>query len=85
MFVAGMDGCRAGWVCFKVEVTSLVTSMAIIELPSLLRNKPPGLACLGIDIPIGLLDGSRACDRAARKCLSSPVAPASSQHPVGRL
>jgi len=69
MFVAGVDGCRAGWVCFKVEVTSLATSLTVIDLRSLLQNRPSGLACLGIDIPIGLLDGSRACDKAARKLL----------------
>jgi predicted RNase H-like nuclease len=72
MFVAGVDGCRAGWVWFKVKVTSLATSVAVIELPSLLKNRPSDLACLGIDIPIGLLDGSRACDQAARKLLGQP-------------
>jgi predicted RNase H-like nuclease len=74
MFVAGADGCRSpqGWVCFKVDVTSLATSLAVIELPSLLNNRPSDLAFLGIDIPIGLLDGSRACDKAARKLLGQP-------------
>jgi predicted RNase H-like nuclease len=72
MFVAGVDGCRAGWFCFKVEVTSLATSAAVIELPSLLKNRPSDIACLGIDIPIGLLDGSRGCDKAARKLLGQP-------------
>jgi predicted RNase H-like nuclease len=38
----------------------------------MLRNKPDGLAILAIDIPIGLLDGSRACDKAARKMLGQP-------------
>lgn len=37
-----------------------------------MRKRPPELACLGIDIPIGLLDGSRACDKAARKLLGQP-------------
>src|SRR5947208_13629131 len=74
MSVAGADACRAseGWVCFKVEGTSLATSVAVIELPSLLKNRPSDLACLAIDIPIGLLDGSRACDKAARKLLGQP-------------
>jgi len=72
MFVAGVDGCPAGWVWFKVELPSLVTSVAIIDLPSLLRNRPPDLACLGIDIPIGLMDGPRACDTAARNLLRQP-------------
>src|SRR5208337_1657946 len=69
MFVSGVDGCRAGWIAFKVELPSRVTSVEVIDLPAWLKNRPPELACLGIDIPIGLLDGSRACDREARKCL----------------
>ena len=72
MFVAGVDGCRAGWVAFKVELPSLITSVEVIDLPALLRKRPPELACLGIDIPIGLLDGSRACDKASRKLLGQP-------------
>src|ERR1700687_5597633 len=72
MFVAGVDGCRAGWVRFAVEVTSLATSVDVLDLPELLRSRLPDLACIGIDIPIGLLDGSRACDKAARKLLGQP-------------
>src|SRR2546430_2560751 len=69
MFVAGADGCRGGWVCFKVEVSSLATSLEVLDLPSILKNKPPDLVCIGIDIPIGLRDGFRACDKAAPKLL----------------
>jgi len=71
-FVAGVDGCRAGWIAFNVELPSLVTSVAVLDLPSLLKNRPNDLAFLAIDIPIGLLDGSRACDKAARKLLRQP-------------
>jgi len=53
-------------------VTSLATSVEVIELPSLLKNRLSDLACLAIDIPMGLLDGSRACDKAARKLLGQP-------------
>jgi predicted RNase H-like nuclease len=35
-------------------------------------RSPPELTFLGIDIPIGLLDGTRACDLAARKLLGQP-------------
>src|ERR1017187_1478974 len=69
MFVAGVDGCRAGWIALKVELPSRMTSVEVIDLPALLRKRPPELAFLGIDIPIGLLDGPRACDKAARKPL----------------
>jgi predicted RNase H-like nuclease len=72
MFVAGADGCRSGWVCFKVELPSGATSVEVVDLPSILGEKPADLACLGIDIPIGLLDGPRACDLAARKLLGQP-------------
>jgi predicted RNase H-like nuclease len=66
MFVAGVDGCRGGWVTFKVE---LATSVEVLDLPAWLRECPPDLACFGIDIPIGLLGGPRSCDMAARKLL----------------
>jgi predicted RNase H-like nuclease len=72
MFVAGVDGCRAGWIAFKIELPSFATSLEVIDLPSLLTNHPSDLAFLAIDIPIGLLDGSRACDKAARKLLGQP-------------
>jgi predicted RNase H-like nuclease len=72
MFVAGVDGCRAGWVWFKVEVTSLATSVEVVDLPKSLRNRPTDLASLGIDIPIGLLDRPRRCDIEARERLGWP-------------
>src|SRR5690242_20609020 len=72
MFVAGVDGCRAGWVAFKVELPSFATSVDLVDLPKLLSNRPDNLLCLAIDIPIGLLDCSRACDKAARKLLGQP-------------
>jgi predicted RNase H-like nuclease len=72
LFVAGIDGCRGGWVVFKVHLPSWNTSVEIIDLPAVLMNKPDDLAILAIDIPIGLPDGSRACDKAARKLLGHP-------------
>jgi predicted RNase H-like nuclease len=52
-FAAGVDGCPGGWVCFLVDVRSGSTSVQVIDLSVWLRNRPPGLACIGIDIPIG--------------------------------
>ncbi len=72
MLVMGMDGCRAGWVAFKTELPTLTTSIELIDIASLLRIRPSDLAYLTIDIPIGLMDGSRACDKAARKLLGRP-------------
>jgi predicted RNase H-like nuclease len=68
-FVAGVDGCPGGWVAFRVSLDSRATDVEIVDLPAILRDRPRGLAALAIDIPIGLLDGPRACDRAARKLL----------------
>jgi predicted RNase H-like nuclease len=72
MFVAGIDGCRGGWISFKADPASLNTSVELIDLSSVLGNKPDDLAMLAIDIPIGLLDDSRACDKTARKLLGQP-------------
>src|ERR1700683_520300 len=69
MFVAGVDGCRAGWIAFKLDLASLTTSVEVVDLPAWLRKRPPDLAFPGIDIPIGLLNGPRTCDKAARKLL----------------
>jgi predicted RNase H-like nuclease len=72
MFIAGVDGCRAGWVAFEVNLINHATSVEVVDLSTWLRERPPDLACVAIDIPIGLLDGSRACDKAARKLLGQP-------------
>jgi predicted RNase H-like nuclease len=74
MFVAGVDGCHAGGIAFMVELPSRVTSAEVIDLPEWLRRRPPDLACFAIDIPVGLLYGSRACDKEARKLLGQPTA-----------
>ncbi len=72
MIVVGVDGCSAGWVAVKVELPSLATSIEVVDLQSWLNERPPDIANLGIDIPIGLFDRPRACDIAARKLLGSP-------------
>jgi predicted RNase H-like nuclease len=75
------------WVACKVELSTRVTSVEVVDLPAWLRDRPPDLACLGIDIPIGLLEGPRACDKAARKLLGQPrgssVFPASCRPALG--
>ena len=38
MLVAGVDGCRAGWVAFNVEVHSITTSVEVADLPAWLRG-----------------------------------------------
>ena len=77
MFVVGVDGCRGGWIAFKVDLPAHTTSVEVVDFSAWLREGPPDLTCIGIDIPIGLLNGSKACDKAARKLLVSRVALAS--------
>jgi predicted RNase H-like nuclease len=72
MVVAGVDGCKAGWIAFQVDIATGSSSIELIDLPGILQQRPSNLACLCIDIPIGLLDGSRACDSAARQLLGWP-------------
>lgn len=72
MFVAGVDGYRGGWIAFKVDLPTHATSVEVVDLPAWLRERPPDLGCLAIDILIGLLNGSRACGKAARKLLGQP-------------
>jgi predicted RNase H-like nuclease len=80
--VAGVDGCRAGWI---VAVTSVITESKRTNQPHtfelktffvardfkevLSKSNDCELVC--IDIPIGLSDGEepRACDVAARETL----------------
>src|SRR5689334_18245132 len=71
MFVAGVDGCRAGWVLFRVDIRSLSTYVKVVDLETLLTNRTEDLLCIGIDIPIGLIDGPRACNQAARRLLGA--------------
>ena len=75
--VAGIDGCKAGWI--------VVTERAVEVIPTLRLER---FAIAGIDMPIGLLDGPpRACDIAARKYLEhagSSVFPAPPRAALGR-
>jgi predicted RNase H-like nuclease len=58
--MAGIDGCKAGWI--------IATPDAVFVAPSLELQH---FACVGIDMPIGLVDGPpRACDKDARKYLA---------------
>jgi len=77
LIAAGIDGCRAGWVCagWDGEGWSLDCLPTLESILPMLA--PQATVC--IDIPIGLSsDGFRACDRAARQLLgkrSSSVFP----------
>lgn len=79
--VAGVDGCKAGWIVAVISATAETTGklrypLAVEDIrisphfaDVLLRTYDCTLVC--VDIPIGLSSGSepRACDAAARKLL----------------
>lgn len=70
MKIAGVDGCRNGWLCvhscegsFEAEVFA--------TFRQLLRHLSDA-AVIAVDIPIGLpTSGERACDRMARQALGA--------------
>ena len=71
--VVGVDGCRAGWVCFAVDLQSRKTTVKVIAKIFELLIGQPRPRLVAIDIPIGLpIKGARACDIAARRLLGKP-------------
>lgn len=74
-WVAGIDGCRAGWIVVLLRRTQKTWTHQVTLSPKfadILSLDPPP-AVIAIDIPIGLLDqpqpGGRDCDRQARQPL----------------
>lgn len=76
VWVAGVDGCRAGWVVVLVEKRPAGVQSPLIRVckrfDEVLALSPEPLV-IAIDIPIGLLEapqrGGRDCDRQARQLL----------------
>jgi predicted RNase H-like nuclease len=67
--VAGVDGCRAGWIAVRLAGDGRVAS-AIYPDWSTLTQGLTNAARICVDMPIGLVDaGARPCDRAARTVL----------------
>ncbi|MGZ4657241.1 MAG: DUF429 domain-containing protein [Blastococcus sp.] len=67
MAVLGVDGWRDAWVGALLDGRT-VTLLALLDVNAVLAV--PGVAVVGIDMPIGLSDdGPRACDVAARRLL----------------
>lgn len=74
MHVAGVDGCRAGWVVARLSARSpthlrLVRVWVVTDFASLLREADD-LELITVDMPIGLAEtaerGGRLCEREAR-------------------
>ena len=67
--VAGLDGCRGGWMMVRLDTTN--RQISVDFAPTWQTLDFSGLALAAVDMPIGLADrGPRACDLAARKALS---------------
>ncbi|MEO1242053.1 MAG: DUF429 domain-containing protein [Pseudomonadota bacterium] len=71
-FVLGVDGCRAGWVCVRLNVPDMTTAAFLApSFAALLAGAGAEAAMIIVDMPIGLAEtGRRACEREARKRLS---------------
>ena len=72
--VAGVDGCKAGWLLVSVDATGRIRS-AVFPTPTDLCAANAKADVVAVDVPIGLTDsGPRLCDQEARKVLRSPRA-----------
>lgn len=78
-WVAGIDGCRAGWFVVFVEYRNGVKAERHAVYPHLrdvIISADPRPEIIAVDIPIGLLEhrvrGGRECDREARRILGRP-------------
>lgn len=73
--IAGVDGCKAGWLCLTKSLTTGSIHAHILRTIHDLLNLNPRPALAMVDVPIGLPDaGSRECDLWARKVLRPPRA-----------
>jgi len=69
--VHGVDGCRKGWICVSLDLSTGELSAKVFKTAKALFKDRPGP--IGIDIPIGLPAAtSRKCDVAARRLLKVP-------------
>ncbi len=72
--VAGVDGCRDGWVCVTRHVEPPLSERAfLVKTIGEILNHADAFAVIAIDIPIGLPErisgAGRDCDAAVRKVL----------------
>lgn len=75
MMVAGLDGCRGGWVMVTVTVEGAWRSEVerVTDLAAVIGHLESGrLDAAGVDIPIGLPEtGPRRCDVEARRLIGA--------------
>lgn len=65
--VLGLDGCPSGWVAVRLEDGRVADVAVVDDLAAALAAGP--VSRIGIDMPVGLVDGLRDTDRAARERL----------------
>ncbi len=71
--IAGVDGCKAGWLRLVQDLRNGEIKSDVSADASELFDRQPQPVVLGIDIPIGLTEsGPRDCDRLARNLLGRP-------------
>lgn len=64
----GLDGCPSGWVMVRLDAGRVADVRVVDGLPDV-AGPAAGPAVLGVDMPVGLWDGPRDADRAARALL----------------
>jgi predicted RNase H-like nuclease len=74
--VAGIDGCKARWLCIGLDLHSRAIAARLFDSAAAVAEQDPLPDVIGWDIPIGLADdgAGRACDRNARSVLRAPRA-----------
>ena len=75
--VAGVDGCRTGWIVVVAESGTRLSPEKCVVLGNFgnVLDVTRGCACVAVDIPIGLTEGSsRDADKEARQRLGQPRA-----------
>lgn len=70
MWVAGVDGCRAGWIAVLTEVSDW-TSARIMVAPTLdgIADAPEAPAIIAVDMPIGLPESTEGSGRAPEQLI----------------
>jgi predicted RNase H-like nuclease len=71
--VAGIDGCRAGWLCLTKDLSTGAVQARILDGVGDVLGLVPRPEVVMVDVPIGLTDaGPRQCDLEARRLLKAP-------------
>lgn len=65
--VLGLDGCPDGWVAVTLQDGAVVDVRVVARVMDALDHARP--SAVGIDMPVGLVDGARDTDAAARALL----------------